>query len=617
MKKIYLCALALSAGSMTFAQSLQQKMAFGVNKAEKEFQGNSVNNQKALGVVIWSDDFDTPGDWTIDNDGQTGSTFGWTIDAVSDGWWSSAGISSASGGNFAELSNGDPTQTPGTQAMNVTYTLTTANSLNLIGLGGSENVTLEFNQYGARFNDLQEIQISTDGTNFITVGDNLDKLVHSQSTNAPYPNPDFKTINLAPYLTASTATSVWIRFRWTTNFPGSASNPNVWVAYGWYLDDLKLRTNPDNDIAVTRGLWGSAGVKYYQVPSTQLSSFDFRADVINNGGNTASNAKLVVDVNSGSSVNTSPTKNINSLDSDSLETTFTPTGDGTYAFTWEVSTDSIDDLPADNMMVGETISIGGYIYASDADGATPGNAGGFDNSTTPATEEFEAGNFFDAYANDNVSAIDVFVGTNSTAGTIIDAVLYDVTSGSFVQVDRSVPVTLTAGDIGTMMTLVLPLKPAVTAGSNYFAAVHAYAGSGEFFYGSSGTSPDNTAPLGPTSLIFYPNMAAPATNQNYYTTGTPMVRMNFDPTIGVEELTTENVEFSVYPNPSNGVFTLNLNSDVNENVALNIRNVVGQNVITKTITVAGQTTETINLTNFSKGIYFLTVGSKTTKLIVE
>ena len=48
----------------------------------------------------------------------------------------------------------------------------TAQPIDIVSLGGSNQVSLTFRQYGARFNDLQEIQMSTDGTTWITIGDN-------------------------------------------------------------------------------------------------------------------------------------------------------------------------------------------------------------------------------------------------------------------------------------------------------------------------------------------------------------------------------------------------------------------------------------------------------------
>ena len=191
--------------------------------------------EKDLGVTIWSDNFDDPATWTLDNNGLGGVEYGWNINDVSEGWYSSGGINSTSGGNYAELVNGDAIA--GTQELDVTFTMTTTDPIDVIALAGTNQVTLEFEQYGARFNDLQQILISTDGISFEPIGDNLDKPVLSQSGGSAYPNPDLKQINLGTVLTP-TSDPIWIRFSWTTNYPGSATNPNVWITYGWYIDDV-------------------------------------------------------------------------------------------------------------------------------------------------------------------------------------------------------------------------------------------------------------------------------------------------------------------------------------------------------------------------------------------
>ena len=152
------------------------------------------------------------------------------------------------GGAFAELTNGDPFTNP-SWPMNVVYTMTTASPIAVYDSIGSGNATLSFEEFGARFNDLQEVQVSTDGINFTTVADNLSYAVLSQSGGSSYPNPALRTVNIAPYI-ASNPNSVWIRFSWTTNFPNSATNPNVWVAYGWMIDDVQLSETPANSISL-------------------------------------------------------------------------------------------------------------------------------------------------------------------------------------------------------------------------------------------------------------------------------------------------------------------------------------------------------------------------------
>ncbi len=84
---------------------------------------------------------------------------------------------------------------------------------------------------------------------------------------------------------------------------------------------------------------------------------------------------------------------------------------------------------------------------------------------------------------------------------------------------------------------------------------------------------------------------------------------------GVDELTT--TSFNVFPNPSKGEFTINLNESNVENINMNVKNVVGQVVMNEIFTLSGKKTKTISLKDFGKGIYFLTVNDQTTKLIVE
>ena len=281
-------------------------------------------------TTLWENDFSDPTSWTIDNSSQTGTAFGWNINTTSEGWWSANGISASgtSGGNNAELVNGNPTASPATQALGVTYTMTTAQPIDVATLGGSNQVSIQFKQFGARFNDLQEIQISTDGTTFTTVGDNLDKEVLSAAGGSAYPNPDTKLINLATFLSAA-PTQLWIRFSWTTNFPGSATNPNVWITYGWYIDDVKIVTNPQYDLAINTNTWGTAGLNYYQIPTTQVAPISFSSNVFNGGLNSLTGAILKADVLSGANnvfAGTSPATAVPSIDTATLtvSTSFTP-----------------------------------------------------------------------------------------------------------------------------------------------------------------------------------------------------------------------------------------------------------------------------------------------------
>ena len=86
-------------------------------------------------------------------------------------------------------------------------------------------------------------------------------------------------------------------------------------------------------------------------------------------------------------------------------------------------------------------------------------------------------------------------------------------------------------------------------------------------------------------------------------------------TTGIEELNT--ASFNVYPNPSKGEFNINLTANQANNVSMVVRDVIGKTVVDRVISVSGQKTEKVSLTDYSKGIYFLTIENKTVKLIVE
>jgi hypothetical protein len=94
------------------------------------------------------------------------------------------------------------------------------------------------------------------------------------------------------------------------------------------------------------------------------------------------------------------------------------------------------------------------------------------------------------------------------------------------------------------------------------------------------------------------------------------LRVSGNSTVGINELNNE-VRVNVYPNPSNGVFNINLASKEANTASLSVKNIVGQTILNETVNVSGNTNHTISLADYSKGVYFLTVNQETVKLIVE
>ncbi len=589
-------ALAQAPKQYSFQDLIKQPVQ-GINQNPQE---------KSLGITLWSNDFTFDSTWVINNDGQTGIDYGWNINNSSDGWWAASGINSTSGGKYAELVNGDPTASPGTQALDVVYTLTTADSIDVVALGGTNNISLQFQQYGARFNDLQEFQISTDGINFITVGTNGDMPVLSSAGGSAYSNPNNKSINLAPYL-PTTPSPIWIRFSWTTGFPGSATNPNVWVTYGWYIDDVKIVTNPTNDISVTASTWGTAGLNYYQIPTTQVAPIEFSASVFNGGQNTQYNAKLNVNVNSGVFTGSSAPANIPSLDSLDMvtSTAFTPPAStASYTVVRTITSDSTDDVPANNVLPNLNFSVTNYIYARD-NNTVSGN-------TSNGTDGFEAGNLFDIFADQTLKAINVRLAggtTGTTTGTEIYAKLYsiDPTTGDFIFEAESDPLIVASNNLNTNLVMQLQTPVDLLANTTYLAVVGSY---------TSGLKVANAGTSEPQTSFFYDT----PTTTWFYQTSTPYVRLNFDPSVSLNE---ENIQFNTLalsPNPTNGSSSLTIEAKTSGEAIITITDMSGKqvNVVNSSLFV-GENTMNLPTENLNSGVYFVNVdfqrASKSMKLI--
>lgn len=608
MKKVYLSLLLAGfATSASYAQVNSKPVTFGeVNEAAIK-PTQTQNQSKALGVMIWEDVFNSAANWTIDNDGQTGSEFGWTIDATNDGWWSVNGITSSSGGGFAELANGDPTATVPSQALNVTYTMTSI-SLDVPNLAGNtsntDQVTLEFEQYGARFNDEQTVQISNDGgSTWTVIRDNADfSSVLSAGGGSAYPNPELVSINLAPYITGN-ANDVQIRFQWTTAFPASGSNPNVWVTYGWYIDDVRIFTNPDNDIESQEPFWGTAGLNYSQIPTTQLAPITFTSFAFNNGLNTQTDVTLEVDVNSGLWTGASTPVDIAVGDRDSLftATEFTPAAiTGNYSFTWEITQNETDDVPANNVITGDAFEVTDWIYAMDDDV--------LDGSTGNGGFGFEKGNFYDVWADQSASYIDIKLASNTVVGstvygkiyrwdptnatTFADALFYEQQT-NFHQVTQA---DLTGGVISLPLLAATPL----TANTSYFVVAVSD--------GDGGATDDvqiGTSGISPTGFSYF---YAADDDAWYLQPQTPVVRLNFENDLGLNDLSNVSA-LNIFPNPATDNVNVSFNITDASDVKVEVLDLTGKVIetVANDSNVTGMQESSVNTAAYAAGVYVINI----------
>ena len=634
MKKIYtiICSILLPLSIIAQVTNNQIDLLNSVkNNLELSLTENLpnnpiFNNSSSSNTIIWESDFSDPSDWTIDNGMGVGmgGSYGWTIDAVNDGWWSTNGITSTSGGNFAELSNGNAQQ--GNMLANVTYTMTTAQSINMSATGG--NALLSFEEYGARFNDLQEVQVSTDGSTFTTVADNLDYEVLSANGGSPYSNPTVREIPLCDYI-GSNPSTVWIRFSWTTNYPQSAANPNVWITYGWYIDDVKITEAPADAISMTDevigGWWveylnsGGIGQDYTFNPLSQAIANPYAFEsVIKNIGTVQKDVKMYGEVFDGSNnsvFNTSSSAQILvpcEQDTFSCSSFFTPSSLGTYEIRMWSFGDSVTGSGGLTTLSDTAVKmtmVTDYEYGKDQNNPSTSywrisrNSGGFEISSS-----------YDIFSDADLYSVKAHISDWSVPGALVYAVLYeeDPSSSTPIVLDQTDDYTIQASDRGNWITLSFSSPITVFSGSSYRISIGGYlhptdtaginlSGSGE--YSSDGLYDKDD---------FYANG-----QPTWYTIANiPMLRMSFDPATAPTSV--KNIKQSIcniYPNPTNGLLTIDF--DNTNFYDIKISNVLGQ-VVFKT---KSDGLTAIDLSSLDKGIYTVNLISNgqtySDKVIIE
>ena len=644
MKKIYVTLFALIVCLNTSAQVKPQYLkAVDCSKEINLFEDNYVKVEKRITStpsqnIVWESDFSDPNDWVLDNNGQNPPNYGWSIDQNSDGWWSSNGITSTSGGNFAELSNGDPTQTPGTQAGAVVYTMTMSQPVNIFDSIGSSNATLTFEEFGAKFYDLQEIQVSVDGVNFVTVGDNSSYSQLTQSGGSAYPNPSLREINIASYI-GSTPTSVWIRFSWTSNLNLPTTDPNyynTWIAYGWYIDDVKIVESPANRVTmedvVIGGFWidylnysGAGlndiyGLDYSVTPLSQLQNRPYSIEALfRNQGTVSQTVDLNYSIVGATNVTSSNSVVLNPGDSIFLAASFSPSTIGSYPIEIYGNADSLGAgiILSQTVYATKNIEVTDYIYGKDL-GPTNSSSyilGGLEDQNHITSR-------FEMYADQDLYSLRAYIADNSTVGAEVKAIIYEVDStvsnanGGAILIAESDDYTITAQDRGAWVDI--PFVDPINLSNGYayeFGIVGYQHPSLESYIGVSGSSMYN----GEHSLFDELGLSSSSagTPTWYYITSTPMVRMNFDPSSVITSVDDKlSDKLHIYPNPSNGLINIELDK-------LNFYNISISNVLAKEVyknTISSVNT-TLDLSNFDKGLYFVELNDGknifTKKLIIK
>ena len=593
MKKIYICLLGFFTAS-AFTAQVQNSNFSPLERKNSHLVGQikpSKLTQNTKETILWSNSFNTPSDWVINNTAGTPG-LGWEFSsnpaAIPVSQLSPFASTTAANGFL--FVNSDANNTVDFDGTPIVTTATTSATINLTG---QPVVRLRYQHNFRWWHDTRGVSVSADNgatwTDFEMSNENEYSLPNQNAGN-----PEQTVIDISSI--AGNQAQVKIRFYY---------NDHDWWGWYWAVDDVALFVPEDYDLVMLGGYWGSTGawgarLPYYQIPLSQLAPLDVAGIVKNYGALTQNDvvftAALASGVWSGSSA--PETVLTGATDTISLTGALTPPPIvATHVINMSASSSATDALPADNSILSAaSVSVNDYIYARDKGTAT--------NGTYNAGMGFEAGNIFDIFASANLSGIDAYIDGGAVVGAEVYAKLYSVdptattTAAAFVFVDESVSYTLTAADLGQKITLALGAGATpLNAGESYLVVLGSF--------GDGGATDDliiSTAGVSEASTSYYFDMTDLTW---YYTTATPMVRMNFDPSVGVNEVQ-DNLGLRVFPNPANEVINISLNKEVS--ATLSLLDISGK--VVRTQTLNGISTS-INTASLNSGVYFVTINDGT------
>lgn len=547
--------------------------------------------QNTKETILWSNSFNTPSDWVINNTAGTPG-LGWEFSSnpAAIPVTALSPFASTTAANGFLFVNSDANNTADFDGTFINTTATTSATINLTG---QPVVRLRYQHNFRWWHDTRGVSVSADNgatwTDF-EMSNEADYSLPNQNSG----NPEQTVIDISSI--AGNQAQVKIRFYYNDN--------DYWGWY-WAVDDVALFVPEDNDLVMLGGYWGSTGawgarLPYYQIPLSQLAPLDVAGIVKNYGALTQNDVVFTAALASGAWSGSSVPEPVltGATDTISLTGALTPPPIvATHVINMSVTSSATDAVPANNSLpAAASVSVNNFIYARDKGTAT--------NGTYNQGMGFEAGNVFDIYAAANLSGIDAYISANAVAGAEVYAKLYSVdptattTAAAFVFVDESAPYILTAADLGQKITLALSAGAApLTAGVSYVVVLGSY--------GDGGATNDlviSTAGVSEASTSYYFDMTD---NTWYYTTSTPMVRMNFDPSVGVNEVE-DNLGLRVFPNPANEVINISLNKEVS--ASLTLLDVSGK--VVRTQALNGISTS-INTASLNSGVYFVTINDGT------
>ena len=614
MKKLLLSAAIICFSmQIILAQTNANKTQNPLLLLDKESGKNTVNNSsllKAGGDIIWQDDFSVANTWDITTTGQGSFEIGNTASVGTSnpdlitylGAMATTGTTATNGYAFFDGIQYLLTVPPVVEIQNSSITSSTID----LSLYAQPSITLSFNQRFRHFNyDETYVEMSQDGGS---------TWVYSQQVNAGEPtNGTSLQNNLSLIVPVLPSANTKIRFRWSS----TSDSDDYGSGYGWMIDDVKLVEPYADEFTLTKVWTGDIVQKwdYYSTPLTQVIPMTVGAVISNMGG--VSQTKVVsIEILQGTTSVYTATENITILPgvSDTLwhTSTFTPTSNGVYTVKFTLPTDAIntnntqsEDFEVTPNIYGHNFPISGTSF--------------FGFNTVDA--EIGMGNLYEINANQQLNGINVQFATGTTVSTEVRCELWEVVDGIQGTMNFITDVTYTVPsplNTANPTTIAFSSPGQMEAGKLYMVILKTYQDATNKLRIRSSVKGDDDF-----STIGYGPFATGGVVNYFSGWGkAPYISLNFDPTIGINETSTEISGVSIYPNPSSSSVNLEMNIANPSEVSIQVTDLSGKIVATENLGFLplGKNQTTIQSASFNNGLYYVTIlsnGTSVTKKFIK
>ena len=604
MKKIYSFILCLSVfGSLSAQKNIDATE--NVSKQDNFSQKIKPSAQNQIkGALLWENDFSDALTWTVSIDGSNPAGWEFSTDPSVIPVGALSPFASTSAANGFLFVNSDANNSSDFDGDPI---ITTCTNVTPIDLSASPFVKLTLEHNYRWWQDTRGVRVSGDNgatwTDYqLTCGaDDPGNCIGCEATDN-YPgdqntaNPEVSSVDISA--TAGGMSQVLIQVYYNDN--------DYWGWY-WAVDDIRINEIDAFDADLVDVIAGSTGywqevLPYFQVPAAQVAPIEFKGVVKNVGVDDVNATFMATYTGVYDGVSDPMLLSQGVQDTLTCLTTLTPpASNATHTIEYMVTTTEVEEDELNNVAASYTFEVNDFIYARDAGTSTGG--------TYNAGNEYESGNIFDIYSDATIYGIDVVIDAQSVEGAEVRAKLYSIddATGDFVFVTESDITLINAEDLGNTKSFILQSASMLMTGQSYLVVVATYGDGGvsnDVVVATAGISSPNTS-------YYYDGTDATW----YYSTSTPMVRMNFNPNLASIEETTNN-SFEVYPNPASDVVNIKFNDATN--AAISVLNLAGKEVMSSTVNGTQTSFSTSSLTN---GVYLIKVSNGTdvqiTKVIVR